>query len=196
MNARTPWGSIAGSRAHARHHRVLRSLGLETSCFISQALADNALDREVGAGRVIDPKLFTVGIAEIKLRKVAVKVRFTHMEVAADDPALQDRKEALDRIGVERAAHIFFGTVVDDFMPEVTAHVPILARVVGAEEGVGVNLADKDGAEVGSGDARNMRQKRIDAEATAIARAAGQKRLNKREEIGDIYFPFRAAEPA
>jgi hypothetical protein len=97
---------------------------------------------------------------------------------------------------VERAAHIFFGTVVHDFMPEITAHVTVLARVVGAEDGIGVDLANKDRAKVRSGDARNMRQKRIDAEATAIARAAGQKRLNKREEIGDIYFPFRAAEPA
>jgi hypothetical protein len=30
-------------------------LGLETSCFISQTFANNALEREVGAGGIVNP---------------------------------------------------------------------------------------------------------------------------------------------
>src|SRR5437763_670040 len=135
MNTNAICGSSADSRTHARHQRVFRSrLGLETSCFISQALADDALDREVRAARIVDAEPFAVAVAEVEFGKVAVKVLLAHMEVAADDPALQDREEAFNRIRVELAAHIFFGAVIDDAMPEVAAHVAILARVVGAED--------------------------------------------------------------
>lgn len=156
MKISTICGSSAGNRAHARHHLVFRSLGLETSCFIGQSLADDALDRKVGTGAVVDPELFTVRVAEIELGKIPMKVRFANMEVATDNPALEDREIALDRISVERPAHIFFGSVVHDFMPEVAAHMPILARVVGAQDRSVIDLADEDWAKVGGGDAGNV----------------------------------------
>lgn len=156
MNTNALCGSSDGSRAHARHQRVFLSLGLETSCFIGQSLADDALDRKVSAGMIVNPELFAVGVPKIELGKVAVQMRFADMEVAADDAALEDRKEALDRIGMERAAHIFLGPVVQDFVPEVAAHVAILPGVVSAEDRSIVNLPDEDGTQVSGGNAGDV----------------------------------------
>src|SRR6185312_1919862 len=150
-------GSSAGSFAQSRSQRVLRSCpALETSCLIGQTLADEALDRKISARLIVDPQLLTVGVAEIKLGKVAMQMRFADMEVAADDPALQDRKEALNRIGMEWAAHVLVAAVIYGFVPEGAPHSVIVARLIGAKQRRIVNLGNQNGAEVIGVDAANV----------------------------------------
>jgi hypothetical protein len=82
-------------------------------------------------------------VPEVELGQIAVQMRFADMEIVTDDSALEDGKEAFDLIGMERPAHEFFGTVTDRLMPEILAHMPILARVVGAKDRSLINLCDK-----------------------------------------------------
>lgn len=83
---------------------------------IGQALAEDALEGLFGAlpiGRR------AVIVAEVELGGVARKVRLADMVINADDAALEDRKEVLDRVRVLLAARIFRHTVVDLLVPPI-----------------------------------------------------------------------------
>jgi len=156
MKKNAPWGSSL-RRFQRRHQRVLGSpLGLATSCFVSQSLAGEAFDRKIGAGLIVNPKLLAVGVPEIELGQIPVQVLLAHVEVAADDSALQDRKEAFDRVSGERPAHVFVGTVVDGFVAEVRSHAPIVPRFVGAEDRSVVDLIEENWAKLVGSDVANV----------------------------------------
>lgn len=92
-----------------------------------------------------------------------------HVVVGAHHTALEDAEIAFNGVRVGGPAHVFASPVVDDLMLEGAVHMAILARVVRAKRGGGVNLLDKDWLEVGGGDALDVG--RADRAAT----------LNKRE---------------
>ena len=105
----------------------------ETSCSIGQPLALGADNRAVGARLVIDAERDPVVVAEIELGRVAMQMRLADVEIAAVDPALEDREEVFDRVGMpERSADIFLGAVVDGAVSaELAADRPIDRGIVG-----------------------------------------------------------------
>ena len=129
---------------------------METSCFIGQPLALDALQGAVSTGHVIYPEPFPVGVPEIELGQIAMQMRLADMEVAAGDAALQDREIVFNAVGMGMAADIFLGTVVHNLMPEMFAHVAVLPVVIGAKEGGGIDLSNHDGVQIRSGDAGNV----------------------------------------
>ena len=62
-----------------------------TSCFISQPLADDAANHAIRALNVIDAKCNPVVVSEIELGGVTVQMSLGDVEIAAVDPALEDR---------------------------------------------------------------------------------------------------------
>ena len=77
------------------------------SCSIGQALPDNTLHYAISAGDVIHAQRDAVVVAEIELRKIAVKVLFCTMLIGALHAALENREHAFDGIGVNVAANVF-----------------------------------------------------------------------------------------
>lgn len=100
-----------------RQRRKRRAFCLAVTGFVSppirQALADDALEQLVGAGAIIDAKGLALVVAEVEFGEIALQVLRRHVVVRADDPALEDRKEVLNRVGVVEAARadVFFGRV-------------------------------------------------------------------------------------
>lgn len=127
----------------------LKILFLVTSCFIGQSLALHALKRDCSALRVIDPE-FGAGIhAEIKLRQVAIQVLVVHVLVDANEAALEDRKEAFERVGVHVAAHPFELGVVDRFVLRLGRHDEFVRlRAVGDEAALEVQVLIESLADV------------------------------------------------
>src|SRR5438105_3580515 len=75
---------------------------------IGQPLAFDTLE---GGNRPLGIRYAETGtmvVPEIELCGVAMQVRLAHVEVAAEDAALEDRKVVLDRVGMpEHGAHVF-----------------------------------------------------------------------------------------
>jgi len=63
-----------------------------------------------------DVRVLSVVVAELKLRDVQRQVLGADLVEGADHAALEDRPEALDGVGVDRADDIFALAVVDDRM--------------------------------------------------------------------------------
>src|SRR5205814_2070541 len=84
------------------------------------------------------------------------------VEIAAVNPALQDRKEPLNRIGVRldpigQLARPFFFAVVDRIMAgEAMADPAIGAQLVSHQPAFGVSAADNDVAEGRCGDVLDL----------------------------------------
>jgi hypothetical protein len=75
--------------------------GLATNCAVGQPLADNALQRDVGTGQIIDPEAHAVVVSEIEFSGVAVQMMLGAMLIDADHSALEHAVEALDGVGVD-----------------------------------------------------------------------------------------------
>ena len=88
----------------------------DTSRSISQPLANDAFQSDIGACRIINAKLDPVRIAEIELRNIAVQVAFAAMLINALHATLEDAIEALDGVCVDVAAPVFASAVIDEFM--------------------------------------------------------------------------------
>src|SRR5712671_1360641 len=112
-----PSPSITGCRLGRLERRRLSPF--ETRRRIGQALALRPEKQAISAGQIINSESDPVVVAEIEFRSVAMQVLFADVEVAAEDAALEDRKEViLDGVGVpEHGAHILFGAVVDSAVP-------------------------------------------------------------------------------
>ena len=103
MNSNSSWKGGLGVR-------------FRRSCFVGQPLALCARQRNIGALHVIDAKLFAGVLAEIELRKVAVKMLGIDVLINADDAALKDRKEAFQRVRVHVAARPLVLGMVNRFV--------------------------------------------------------------------------------
>lgn len=79
---------------------------------ISKALAVDALQGQIGAASIVNAQLGAVGIAEIELVQVTLQVLFATVLVGANHAALEDRKGAFNRIGMDIATDVFPGAMV------------------------------------------------------------------------------------
>lgn len=104
------------------------------SLLIHQALAFDALHGLDGAVDVAIAELDAVIVAEVKFREIAVQMLLAAVLIDAAHPALEDREEALDRIGLHVAADIFVVRMRDGFMGgELATDRGIEAAFVGAQ---------------------------------------------------------------
>jgi hypothetical protein len=118
----------------------------ERSCFIGEPFTLGTNDRAIGAFQIIDAKRDAMIVPEIEFGRVAMQVRFADVEIAAVNPAFEDRKEILDRVGMpERGADIFLGRVIDRSVArELATDRPIDRSIVGHQIGSLVDVRDDD----------------------------------------------------
>src|SRR5205823_13863714 len=100
-------------RLRCRAARPLTCSPWATSRFVGEATALCAFDGQRRALHVINTALLTVAVAEIELREIAMQMRFADVLIGAVNAALQNRKEPLDGVGVDVAANVLIGTVLD-----------------------------------------------------------------------------------
>lgn len=116
--------SSSGGRRHFLPPRFIGNsswygaLGLRfaISCLIRKALSSKALERDIGTLFVIDAKLDAGVLPEIELGKIPVKMLNIDVLVNADKAALQNRKEAFQRVGMRLAARPFELGMIDHFV--------------------------------------------------------------------------------
>ena len=96
------------------HFSQFRRFGLLAlrSRFIGQPLAFDAEQRAFGASSVVNAEFDAIGVAEIELGEIAVKVLFAAMLIDADHAALEDAEIALDGVGVDLRAGLAVGVAV------------------------------------------------------------------------------------
>jgi hypothetical protein len=98
-----------------------------------------------------------MAVAEIDLGEVAVKVLFADMEIAAVDPALEDREEAFDgvdvrfRAVVELARPFFFLVTHRIVTGEAATDTAISAQFIGHQSALNVGVAKDDATQRFSG---------------------------------------------
>lgn len=83
-----------------------------TSCFVGEALPARTGQRDLGALNIIDAETPAIAIAEIELREMAVQMHLADVLVSAVHAAFQNRKEALDGVGVRGAANVLILAVL------------------------------------------------------------------------------------
>jgi hypothetical protein len=79
---------------------------------VGQPLASDALNRERGPSCVAVTEGDPVVVSEIEFAEVTLQVLLANVVVHTIDAALEDRKVALDRVGVGIAAHVFADRMV------------------------------------------------------------------------------------
>ena len=87
-----------------------------------------------------------VVVAELKLRNVQRHVFAADLVEAADDPALEDRPEALNRVRVDRADNVLLRAVIDGaVLVAVFRQIIVGVALIGSDQAnlVRNNLADK-----------------------------------------------------
>lgn len=124
--------------------------------FVGHSLADHTLNRLGGAMRIGDFQCHPLVVPKVKLGKVTLQMLLRDVVIGSGDPALEDRKIALDRIRVRLAANVFTRAMVDRLMREVAVHVAVLASIVRHQERVLVDLRDQDRAQRRSGHVGNV----------------------------------------
>ena len=72
---------------------------------IGEAFADDALERQLCEVNVVDAEPDAEAIPEIELGKVAMQMLLATVLVDAAHPALKDREEVFEGVGVRIAAH-------------------------------------------------------------------------------------------
>jgi hypothetical protein len=85
-----------------------------------------------------DVRVVPVVIAEFKLSDVQMQVLFADLMKGADHATLDQRPEALDRVGMDRAdntlSDVFPFTVIDGFVREAIAQAPVAEKIIGAKQ--------------------------------------------------------------
>jgi hypothetical protein len=122
-----------------------------TNCSVDQPLTFGADQSQIGTRRIFDPEPRTVGIAEVEFRQIPLQVGFAHMEVAAENPALQDGEEPFHGVGVDVVPGVFLGGVVYGLvLGKSTAGANIDVGLVGHEPAVRMGVAGDDGVHLRS----------------------------------------------
>ena len=118
----------------------------ETSCSIGEPLALGPYERPIGAGLIVDAEPNSVVVPEIELGRVAMQVRLADVEVAAVDPALEDREVVFGGVGVpKRTPHVFLRGVINGTVPrELAPDRPIDRAFVGHQVTGLVHVGDND----------------------------------------------------
>lgn len=150
---------------------------------IGEALAADALQGIVAAFNIANTKLSAIVVAEIELGEVAEQVLLSAVLVDAFHAALEDREEAFNRVGVNAAADIFAGGVLDRLMGrKLGAGLGVEAAFVGVEDRRAANVGDDDLADRG-------RISAIDVEGANRATALDQR--DDRALATDAGLPLR-----
>ena len=97
------WRAAFRSRHSVSQFRLLGLLALR-SRFIGQSLPFDAEQRAVGALDVVDAEPNAIGVPEIKLGQIAVKMLLAAMLIDADHAALENAVIAFDGVGVDLLA--------------------------------------------------------------------------------------------
>ena len=84
--------------------------------------------------RAEDVRVLPVIIAKLELRDVQRQILFADLVKAANDAAFDDRPEAFDCLGVNRADNILLFGMVNDRVGIVFAEVLITDPLIGAEQ--------------------------------------------------------------
>src|SRR3954467_14748032 len=106
------------------------------SPLVGEAPPNDTGQQNVSPRRIVDPVRLTVGIAEIELREIAVKVLLSSELIDAPHPSLEDREIAFDGVGMGGAAHILAHAVIDSGMPaEAQREGAIMVGFVGHQLG-------------------------------------------------------------
>src|SRR5438552_5067065 len=148
------------ARQRAQNSAQVSGLGLSaTSRSIGEPLSLGTDQGACRAVEIIDAERGAVVVPEIELGEVAVKVRLANVEIAAVNPALQNRKEILGGVGVGVASHVFVLAVRDSFMAgEQAADMPVVVRLVGAEVAREIDVLDDDRAQGRGSDIGGMKR--------------------------------------
>ena len=62
---------------------------------------------------VVNAETYATVVADVDLRQIPMQMLLTAVLVDASEAALEDRKVALDRVGVSIAAHVFRDGMID-----------------------------------------------------------------------------------
>jgi hypothetical protein len=126
------------------------------SILIRYPLANDAAHHLVSALRILNTERDPFVVAEVEFAQIPLQVLLADVVVRARDPALEDREVAFDGVRVSLTANVFLGTVVYDLMPEVAVHVSVLARVIGNQQRLFVEMGNENRAQRGGGNARQV----------------------------------------
>jgi hypothetical protein len=81
-----------------------------------------------------DVRVLAVVVAELKLGDVQRQVLGADLVERADDAALEDRPEALDRLGMDRSDDVLAGGMVDDSVRKLPVEAAIANPLIGAKQ--------------------------------------------------------------
>src|SRR5207244_3728923 len=139
-----PSPSMKGSRSwrssltRARLERDFVARLLLTSCLIRQPLAFRTNKRAIRASFIIDSNGFPVISSKIELGQIQVQMGLAHVLIDADEAALEYRKEAFQRVGVNIAPDILALGVIDARM--FKSEAPVNPRPIGIEAAFRVKM--------------------------------------------------------
>ena len=108
---------------------------------VGQPPTYDTFERDLGSLGIIDAKPCAVAVSEIKFVAIPMKVPFAHDLIGADQPALEDRKEAFEAVGMHAAAHPFALAVIDGLMArDVHSGGSVILRAIGEKHALGVDV--------------------------------------------------------
>lgn len=114
------------------------------SCLIGEPLALDATKKNLGALRIFYPERLAIAVPEVEFCNIAVQMVGRAVLINAFHPALEDRKETLDSIGMDGA--IFPSNVFLVKMPsepvirEVWPHLFVVGGIIGHDAGFAIDV--------------------------------------------------------
>jgi len=158
---------------------------------IRQALAGDALERNVRALRIGHAKLGARVVSEIELGNVPLQVLFANMVIRPDQAALQDVEEGFGGIDVGYSASVFALAMSDRRMlTELAADSYVGAGFIGHEVRFRGNLSAQDGRKISGVDVRNLET----ASLTAALDQGNNLHLLRATSDTTAHFPVALAD--
>jgi hypothetical protein len=123
------------SQPRPNRYRLYR---LDTNSLIGEPLAFAAADRNGRALTVVDAKLDASVVPEIELSQVPLEMLAVDVLIGADQPTLEDRKEAFEGVGMHVIPRPLELGMIDAFVP--LKHQLVMLALVGHEAAIFVNM--------------------------------------------------------
>lgn len=154
-----------------------------TSCFVGQALALDASERNVGAAGIVNAKLGAGILPKVELGQIAVKMALIDVLINADDAALEHAEKPFERVGVHVATHplefgvidgLVFGKALELVVRGLVGHEAAILMRHKAQVSADATMIERHGANVATA---FDKAKHLDVIApTMTGRAAGMPR--------------------